>query len=380
MNRLIAALLICLAAISIPTASEGDKKMPEEIRAFWVARWELASPEACARLVKTAKDYGFNTLIVQVRGRGDALYKSNYEPRSELLDGQPADFDPLGMLVEEGHKAGLQVHAWINANYTWGSSELPKSPEHIVNKHPDWLMHTNENVLNMAGGDDVEGAYTCPSSDDFRQFLADVYVDVVRNYDVDGVHFDFIRYPSTRFCYCDRCLKKFTDQMVGKIRPEDRIAVENLPDRNAITFVFPKAWDDFRREQINKLVYTVHDAVKKVKPDVVVSAAVFPNYYDAYNHRFQDWKQWMKDHKVDLLCPMAYAKSTDTFAEDVKDAVDSSGGIPVCAGIGSWQIDADSTVEKIRKARELKSAGFCLFAYSAGKEDYWKTVHELALK
>lgn len=378
--RKLAALLVCMTAVSASASAERGIGMPEEIRAFWVARWELSSPEACNKLIRTSTEYGFNALVVQVRGRGDALYNAAYEPRSELLDGQPADFDPLGLLVDEGHKAGLQIHAWINANYTWGSAELPKSPEHIVNKHPDWLMRTNENVVNMTGGDDVEGAYTCPSSDDFREHLKSIYLDVVNKYDVDGVHFDFIRYPSTRFCYCDRCLSKFGDEIAGRLKPEERIAVSNLPERNAITFAFPKAWDDFRRSQINKLVYTVYDAVKKAKPRIVVSAAVFPNYYDAYNHRFQDWKQWMKDGKIDLLCPMAYAKTTETFAKDIKDAVDSSNGVPVCAGIGSWQIPAESTVEKIRKARELKTAGFCLFAYSAGKEEYWKTLRENAMK
>lgn len=117
----------------------------KEARAIWVVRWDLASPESIKQAVKYAKDNNFNVLVVQVRGRGDAFYKSNFEPRTEYLDEQPLDFDPLALYVEEGHKAGLQIHAWLNTHYTWGSGDPPKSPDHIVNKHPEWLMRTSEN-------------------------------------------------------------------------------------------------------------------------------------------------------------------------------------------------------------------------------------------
>lgn len=359
--------LSCAAALAAGTHSEGECKMPE-IRAIWVARWDIASPEACRTIVKVAKDHNFNALIIQVRGRGDALYDSRYEPRSELLDGQSRDFDPLALILDEGHRAGLQVHAWVNANYTWGAADPPASPRHIVNAHPDWLMRTVDNKLEMVGGSDVEGAYTCPSNSVFRDFLRNIYMDVLRKYAVDGVHFDFIRYPSTRFCYCDRCLAKFKGEMDKKISVAERLAVSNSPDRISYTRAFPAAWDDFRREQITKMVYAVYDSVKAFKPNVLVSASVFPGFDDAYNHRFQDWKRWLRDGKLDILFPMAYSKSTDTFAEHIRDAVESSGPIPVCAGIGAWQIPAESALEKVQKARELGAAGFCLFSWAVAKD------------
>ena len=371
------ALLACLLTPASAASEQGGTKMPE-IRAMWVARWDITSAEACRTLVRLAKEYDFNTLIVQIRGRGDALYKSAYEPRSEFLKDQPADFDPLGVLVEEGRKAGLEIHAWINANYTWDSKTPPVSPEHIVNKHPDWLMRTDENKVTMAGGEETEGAYTCPSNELFREFLKSIYLDVATHYDVDGVHFDFIRYPSVHYCYCDRCLAAFKSEMDARVSPERRKELANSTDRIAYPLAFPRQWDRFRREQITKMVYTIHDAIKAVRPKMTVSASVFPDYSDAFSRRFQDWKRWLKDGKIDLLCPMAYSKTTKRFTEHIQDAVSASGGIPVVAGIGSWQIPADSTVEKIKKARELGAAGFCLFSYSVTdkgtKPDYFKAV------
>ena len=101
--------------------------MPE-IRAIWVARWSICSPDSVRAVVDTARECGFNHLVVQVRGRGDAFYRSTLEPRSEMLSGQPSDFDPLALALSEGRRAGLRVHAWINANFTWESAQPPVSP------------------------------------------------------------------------------------------------------------------------------------------------------------------------------------------------------------------------------------------------------------
>jgi len=372
--------LLLIACLSAPGAPDVGPRRSPEIRAMWAARWDITSPEACRTLVRLAAEYDFNTLVVQVRGRGDALYKSALEPRCEFLKDQPPDFDPLGVILEEARKLGIQVHAWINANYTWDSKTPPISPEHIVNKHPDWLMHTDADEVTMTGGEDVEGAYTCPTNADFREFLKNVYLDVATHYDVDGVHFDFIRYPSPRFCYCDRCLAAFKAEMDARITSQRRQELADSTDRLAYPRAFPRQWDRFRREQITKIVYTIYDAVKAVRPNMAVSASVFPDYSDAFAKRFQDWKRWLKDGKLDMLFPMAYVKTTERFAELVEDAISSSGGVPVVAGIGAWQISPESTVEKIKKARELGAAGFCLFSYSVTekgtKTDYLKAVRD----
>jgi len=339
-----------------------------EIRSLWVARWDITSPEACSTMVRVAAENGFNTIIPQVRGRGDAFYKSHIEPRSEDLAGQSPDFDPLGQILEQAHAAGIEVHAWINANLTWGFVKPPVSPNHIVNKHPDWLMRTDQNKYTVTFGKDVEGTYTCPSNEEWREMYRDIYLDVVDQYEVDGVHFDFIRYPSPRFCYCDRCLGMFETRMDGEITAEQRGQLAEDSDRIAYTKAFPDKWDDYRREQITAMVYKVHDAVKKARPKVIVSASVFPDSSDAYNHRFQDWKRWMADGKIDLLCPMAYTKDPDAWAVQIKDAVDSSGGVPVCAGLGAWQIGAETCIDNIRKGRDLGAAGFSLFSYSITKK------------
>ena len=340
-----------------------------EARGIWVVRTDLTSPEKIKQAVKYAKDNNFNFLIVQVRGRGDALYNSHFEPRAESLAGQPADFDPLAMYLEEGHKAGLQIHAWLNTHYSWSSEALPKSPEHVVNKHPEWLMRTIENKVTFTGGKETEGAYTCPSNPEVKEHVKNCFLDVVKNYDVAGVNFDFVRYPSPDYCYCDGCLSRFKAQMDKELSPEKIAELAVSKERLAYPNAFAEQYDQFRRDQITDLVSQIYHEAHAIKPSIIVSADTFPAYEDANNRRFQDWKLWMKMGILDLLCPMAYAQDTETWTKHVEDAVKNSNGRPVYAGIGQWRISIESTIEKIEKSREIGADGICLFAYGSATKD-----------
>jgi len=368
---ILAALGTVLAVIGMGGRTLGGEASTRtaEARAMWVVRWDVANAGQIRNAVAYAKKNNFNILVPQVRGRGDAYYNSHYEPRSESLESQPADFDPLQTYIDECRKAGIQIHAWLNTHYTWGSGDLPKSADHIVNKHPDWLMRNEENKITLTAAGQSEGAYSCPSNPEVKEHLRSVYLDVVENYDVDGIHFDFVRYPSIDYCFCDGCLARFKEWM-DKELPSERIAMlETIDDRLAYVQAFPKKWDHFRRKQITELVGQVYRRAKDMKPNLVVSASVFPGFEDAYNHRFQDWKLWLKMRILDVLFPMAYTQDTDTFAAQIEDAVTSANGRHVYAGIGQWRISLESTIEKIEKARELGAQGTNLFSYGSATKD-----------
>jgi uncharacterized lipoprotein YddW (UPF0748 family) len=116
-----------------------DVHAEDEVRALWVARTTLTSPAAIETMVKAARAGGFNTLLVQVRGGADAYYNSGLEPRPAALETQPS-FDPLAATIAQAHEAGLQVHAWVNVNLVAGVGEMPSSPDHVIYRHPEWLM------------------------------------------------------------------------------------------------------------------------------------------------------------------------------------------------------------------------------------------------
>src|SRR5438128_11290673 len=109
----VAAGAVLLLLFQTPAAVQLHAQ--SEVRALWVVRTTLTSPAAIATMVDAAKSGGFNALIVQVRGRGDAYFQNGIEPRPSALASQPS-FDPLAVTIARAHSAGLQVHAWINVN------------------------------------------------------------------------------------------------------------------------------------------------------------------------------------------------------------------------------------------------------------------------
>ena len=152
LRRAAVAGLLIVAPLLISCASDPPAMLPsvtaaeqalgsrqfDEVRALWVARDSLDSPAAVRALVEQAAASGFNTLLVQVRARGDALYRSLLEPRPEFLSDQPG-IDPLQLVIQEAHARGLAVHAWVNAYLVWGPEDPPGDRSHLVNAHPEWL-------------------------------------------------------------------------------------------------------------------------------------------------------------------------------------------------------------------------------------------------
>ena len=132
------AVGLTLSCASTREAAAAAGRAPAEVRAVWVVRYDLSSPAAVRAMVEEAAASRFNTLLVQVRGRGDAVYASALEPRAEFLRDQP-DFDALQLTIEAARARGLAVHAWVNAYLVWGLGDRPLDPRHLVNAHPEWL-------------------------------------------------------------------------------------------------------------------------------------------------------------------------------------------------------------------------------------------------
>src|SRR5512147_509502 len=141
-RKRVEALLVALVAYALfySGTQVSATTAPEEVRGLWVLRSSLTSPQSIATLVRTASASGFNTLFVQVRGRGEAFYRSSIDPRATELDAQPVQFDPLADVIGAAHAAGLRVHAWVNVNLVASAAQLPEDRAHVVYRHPDWLM------------------------------------------------------------------------------------------------------------------------------------------------------------------------------------------------------------------------------------------------
>lgn len=357
-----------------------------EVRALWVVRTTLTSPEKIQQMVENAHAAGFNTLIVQVRGRGDAYYRSRHEPRAIELKDQPASFDPLATTLVEARRRGLKVHAWLNTSLLANLDTLPTQPEHVYHKHPEWLAVPKPIAAELyrlspkdpryrqrivewskANRAELEGIYTGPANPKVREHIYKIWMDVLEQYAVDGLHFDYVRLASPDFDYSRTSLEKFWTWLKPNIADSERRRLAKSLKENplAAAEAHPDRFAEFQRAQITLLVQRIYGEVKKRRPQMLVSAAVFANDENAYTRRFQDWRRWLQMGILDVACPMAYSTDTAVFRKQIEVATSTahSAGRRVWAGIGAYRIPAESTIEKIGVARQLGADGIILFSY-----------------
>ncbi len=382
----LAAVLGVLAlSASAPRASAQAPAADDDVRALWVTRSTLSSADSIVKMVDAARTGGFNTLLVQVRGRGDAYYTSTIEPRAAELAGRPS-FDPLAHVIQQAHAAGIRVHAWIAVNLVSSAATLPSSREHVLYRHPEWLMVPRALAVELRGVDirspeyvgrlarwsrannqQVEGLYISPLHPGAAAHIADVARELVSNYELDGVHLDYVRFPSADFDYSRTALQLFKQSMDAELSADERrrAATREAVDPFAYPNLYPERWNGFRRSRLTSLVMRVRTAVKQARPDAVLSSAVVADAHDAFTSRLQDWRMWLDQSLIDVLCPMAYTTDARTFESQIAAAYEYAGGRPVWAGIGAYRLSVPQTSRFITAARRIGVAGSVLFSYDA---------------
>ena len=341
-------LLISLNTMKLFAQTEWAVQTEPEGRALWVTRWEYRTEAQIRSIIRDAKNANLNIVLFQVRGQADAFYFSNYEPWSEFLGGSYPGFDPLEVAIDEAHHNGIELHAYMNTFPVWSGSSPPKSPMHIYNTHPEWIM-VNQSGIPM---DPAAAGYATgsPGIPEFTDHVFNVIMDVLKNYDVDGLHMDYIRYPNTNYSYDSTSVARFK-QETGLSSP----------------FVSPYRWSQWRRDQVSNFVYRIYEATISRKPWVKVSAAVWGSYYDGYNERLQDPRDWLSKGKIDFIAPMTYTANMGTFQSWVNNHARSTWGRHVYAGIdASGYVDTDDeVVQQIDICRLVLTQGSAIFSAGA---------------
>ncbi len=174
-----------------------------------------------------------------------------------------------------------------------------------------------------------------------------------------------MRYPNEEYCYCSGCLARFREAMRTRVSRAHTQALDRQTQRNRLAWVqaFPKEWDEWRRQQVSLFVEAFQRQSRRINPNLILSAAVWPQPEWARQSKLQDWLQWFQSGWLDTVFPMAYDRDTGVFETQIAEVLSQSEGRPVVAGIGAWQMSAESALNKIRVARRLGARGFCLFSY-----------------
>ena len=310
--------ILQLSIVSIVLAEQANN----EFRATWVITWEHIDQnknpgqnmEKIRKIMEDHKAANMNAVIFQVRQSGTAYYQSSYEPWGYYAGYQYPGYDPLEYAIEEAHKRGLELHAWFNVFQT--SSTYPGTP---ASEHPEWICR-DQNGITMTSYRSVS-----PGLEEVRNYTINVAMEIVRNYDIDGLHLDYIRWnehTNTARQIVEPIME--LQRKDGIISNQDLQNLNNNPSgRYLYDYSHPfssgipdnfDSWESWWRWSVTTFVETLHDSIQSVKPHVRLSAAVLGKYnwsgWQGYGTVYQDGAKWYNEGSIDHIMPMSYHWTT----------------------------------------------------------------------
>ncbi len=326
---------------------------PQPVRAVWVARFHFRTPDDVRRIMENAASIGCNTVLWQVRGEGTVGYRSRIEPWWKEFNYRDPGFDPLALAVQEAHRRGLRIEAWMNVMPGWRgrTPPPPTSPPQLCNAHPDWFLHDAAGVRQPLGDFYV---VVNPCLPEVRRHITSVAEEIVSRYDVDGIHLDYVRYA---WDGAPNAKKKFPrdQRTLAAFRQE----TNRRPDDD------PRTWDEWRAKQITQLVGEIRATVNRVRPGASLTAAVWRNPQIAFNDYLQNGTVWLKAGWVDALMPMTYTDKSRQFDADIAAYRRLVGNGRIVPGIGLYTHERiEPTREQMARAAQW-GGDFSLFSYES---------------
>jgi uncharacterized lipoprotein YddW (UPF0748 family) len=339
-----------------------------EVRALWVVRDAITTPESITELVDFAVQTRFHLLFVQVRGRGDAYYRSSLEPAATALSAPLEDFDPLEYLVTLAHRSGIEVHAWLNVFYAWSNPGEEPPPDHLVSRHPDWLL-TSARGLRMDRvprsrwkAEHIEGYFLSPGVAALRTHMQAVVRELVGAYALDGIHLDYIRYPNREYSFDPQSRTRF--YLSRGVDPVDlagnRALLQRMVGAPALS-IMDSLYREFRVEQVDSMVM----AIRAACPGLALSAAVVADPVAARQEKGQDWARWVHRGWVDFVVPMAYSMPPLEIEHRARVYHRTVGVDRLLIGLGVYGGRDEYLAESVGLLREVGVAGYAIFSYNA---------------
>lgn len=348
-------LMLLMTIILLQTEHTQAQSPKREVRAAWIASVENIdwpskkdlTPEVQRKefitLIDRLKEVGINAVVVQIRPCADALYDSKLEPWSRYLTGKqgvaPAPFyDPLLFMIDECHKRGIEFHAWFNPYRALKDTSYTDIDSlHVIKKHPDWIVtYGNQQYFN-------------PGLPQTREFVVKVIQDVVKRYDVDGIHFDDYFYP-----YKIKG-KDFDDSLTFAAYPRGFAASQR---------------EDWRRDNVNIIIKMLSDSIRAAKPYVKFGISPFgiwrnvgkdprgsqTNGGSNYDDLYADILLWMQNRWIDYVVPQLYWHIGLNVA-DYKTLAEwwskNSNGTPLYIGQGYYRVDPKSKTPQWADGKEI---------------------------
>lgn len=366
---MIAVCRLCALMAIFTVSAQG-----QEFRGFWVDGFNAGfrTTQEVDTLLQRVRAANMNAVIVQMRKRGDAHYPSAYEPPATNQD---PNFDALAYLIDRAHNGNprIEVHVWMNSHTIHPNATPPSDPRHFMNRFPEALTQNNAGSQITDVGYGVDWGHPIANDFTFR-----VMMDVLRRYDVDGLHYDYIRYTGNTWGYNPTSVARFNQ----------------FYNRSGVPTPTDNQWRQWRRDQVTTLVRKVYLHTMAVKPHVKISGALItwgngPTSdsawlsSSAYSSVFQDWRGWMQEGILDLAIPMCYYNQNTypTYYQNwINFTKDRQYGRHAVIGIGNYLNTIANTHTQIDRARDATSSGnrakgINFFSYAATDSQNGQTVY-----
>ena len=306
------------------------------VRGVWVTRWEYRSPEGIEALLDEAAAAGLTDVFFQVRGQGDAFYRSHLEPWGSELTGRlgiDPGWDPLAVALDGAHRRGLRLHAWINTFPLWSGSGPPPetTPRHILLEHPEWVMTDRAGRIQRLGNR-FGYVSAAPGNPAVQDHIRAVVLDIVAAYAVDGIHFDYIRLPDQDYSYDAVSRARYLRESVDE------------------TYL------QWQADQISGMVRRIAVEARALRPGLVLTAAVVNHYHRAIGIFAQDPVAWTEPGVLDYVIPMAYTPSPAEFADMLQGYAEALGAERMVMGINLDEVPDDPVAAAEQVHMSLEAA------------------------
>lgn len=361
MVRTLSAVLAIAALVGGGTA-RGEFA---DLRALFVSRFEYSTNASSINaVINNAADMGITDVMFQVRGKGDAYYDSQFEPRAAAV---PAGFDPLQTAITAAHARGVKLHAWINATPMWQNNVGDPPPGHIYyNDNPSFrLFDINGNPEPFTGWSNYSSVN--PVLPEVHQHLNNVVNDISTNYAVDGVHLDYIRYlPGANNAAAD-----FAQMPHDPIAHAMFQAATGLDASQQSNFT---AYKNYVKGRITDLVASLKGTVDAAEVStgrtMELTASVWRDPDIGENDYMQDYRTWLEQDLLDVAMPMIYLSSSNDnlFNPNLLNSLNIPSNSRVAPVLGAYLHDEDSggvelTISQLERAYNFGADGVAFFSY-----------------
>ena len=333
-----------------------------EVRGMWLDRGTIVKAKSEADLVEVFDRMaiaGINTVFFETLNSSYTIYPSRVAPQQNPL---VKNWDPLKAAVKLAHERGMELHAWVwtfaavnqRHNIILGLPQNYLGP--VISRHPDWAMTDHEGSRFHYSSRKV---FLDPANPEVRDYLSSLLTEIATEYEVDGIHLDYIRYPfqsptgKMTYGYGIAAREQFLEQTGF-----------DPVELNPYHFMWSR-WTEFRMGQIDSFVAEVSQNLKQLRPELTLSTAVFPmNQQERLFKIQQHWEKWVQQEWIDILIPMTYAKDADrlyTLTNPLLEEFDR-GKVLLMPGIRLLNISDVTALDQMQLLRGMSTEGYALFA------------------